>query len=176
MIKVPRDHPRRCKNRSECPYMSVDGSDGCELHSSAIIENSKEIKSFKMYNLAKWNNRLNELDGHEEVKSLRGEIGILRLTLETTINKCRDETELFLYSSKIGEIISRIERIVVSCHRLEEKTGVLLDKTAVLTFASIAIKIIAEHIEDPDVLDTISTSLIQAVNEVSSKAALGSDS
>src|SRR2546421_361414 len=86
----------------------------------------------KIHDIAKWQTRLDEFADNDKIKSLREEIGVLRILLEETMSRCHDTNELLLYSNKISELVIKIEKVVASCHRLENATGMLLDKSAAL--------------------------------------------
>ena len=62
-----------------------------------------------------------------------------------------------------------------SCHKLEERTGVLLDKQSILVVCDSLVKIIANHVEDPDALDTISTQMVDVVAGIGGLASVTKD-
>ena len=140
--------PTRCQGThrgGQCVYESVQGSSKCQLHGGSyyIKETNKIIA--RQYNLAKWNARIDGFAQNEGVKGLRDEIGIVRMILETVLNLCQDEFDLLLYSSKISELVSRIESLVRSCHKLRSSMGMLLDKAAALQLSG---EIVENHLPD----------------------------
>lgn len=162
--RVEPDDPKRCQgitNSGQCQFQATDGSKFCNMHGGT--DKFKENKAIRNYRLVQWQNRINEAADSQEVKSLREEIGIIRILIEETVNRCKDSTELILYSAKISDLVMKAERLVVSCHKLEERTGALLDKTAVLHLATMMVDIVGRNIDDPALLDKISSEFIQAV-------------
>jgi len=85
------------------------------------------------------------------------------MVLENILLKCQDTNDLLLYSSKISDHVEKIKNIVVSCHKLEQATGNLLDKHSILQIASTFVEIIAKYIDDPIILDMISQEFIETV-------------
>ena len=159
------DDPHRCQSsggNGQCPYRALPESQYCQRH-SGFGPAGRELAKTNMYRLQVWQSRLAEFAEHDNVKSLRDEIGILRLVLEETMNKCRDTTSLLLYSNKISDLCLRIEKLVSSCNRLEMKMGMLLDKASALNLAGQIVEIIALHVSDPKVIDAISSGIIDAL-------------
>lgn len=164
--RVAPDDPRRCQatfKLGQCPYKAVDGASNCPMHGGNSTVRAQEAQNKKMYRLAKWKERMSEFADDANVKSLREEIGILRILMEETVNMCQDSQTLLMYSSKISDMAMKLEKLVSSCHRLEASTGMLLDKQAALQLASVIVKIIGEHVTDEDKIDAISSEIITAI-------------
>lgn len=164
--KVEPDSPVRCEGRyraGQCPYEQIPGSKYCRMHGGWSADNIKAKAETRLYRLTKWKNRVNEIADDEKVKGLREEIGILRVVLEETINMCSDTTTLLIYSAKIADLVTRIEKIVSSCHRLEASTSMLLDKTAALHLASVIVEIISRFVTDENAVESISNEIISAI-------------
>jgi hypothetical protein len=149
------DDPNRCQASSgkegQCPYKAMKKPDGtyykhCPRHNAS---RAKEYENQRMrnYRLGKFQARMEELADNDSVKSLREEVGITRMLLEEIVNQCQSGTDLIMYSNKIADLVSRIEKLVSSCHRLEERTGMLLDKTALTKLADAIISIVTSHVE-----------------------------
>lgn len=167
--RVPyQDHPDRCSGvgqHGQCPYFKVPGTKFCHRHGFNSQEQKQEAASLRLYRLSKWQNRVNEFADSEKVKSLREEQGILRVLLEEILNKCQDRDDLIMNSAKIADIVTRIEKLTFSMHKIETATGSLLDKEAVLHFATLVVQIISTHVTDPTVVDTIGQEVINAVTQ-----------
>ena len=87
------------------------------------------------------------------------------MIMEETINRCKDETDLMIYSPKICELALKIEKIVVSCHKLETSLGQTLDKTAILNIGVRIVNVISEHIKDENIINNIVEEIGKMVNE-----------
>jgi hypothetical protein len=160
------DDPNRCQARGgegQCPFKAIPGAINCARHQGDNQFKKEQEKQKDMYRLAKWQARVAEFSEHDEVKSLRSEIGIARMLLEETVVRCKDSNELLMYSSKISDLVCKLEKLVSSCHRLEASTGMLLDKTAAIHLASVIVTIIGDYVPDPDVIDKISNEIVLAI-------------
>jgi hypothetical protein len=163
---------RLCKsqegNGSGCRYVAVDGTDYCPRHGANKQLANQNVERTRNYNLTKFRARVNQFADNPEIKSLREEIGIVRLMLESVIERCEDATDLLIQSDRISTLVTQIEKLVVSCHKLEEKTGAMIDKSTVVILCDSIVKIIGEKIKDSDELDEISTSILNVVAQVGS--------
>ena len=170
------DDPNRCQGPSatlgQCPFFAEPGQKYCLRHAGSSIK-AQETKRTNQYRLQVWQQRLEEFAENENVKSLRDEIGILRLLMEEILNKCSDSTQLLIYSSKISDLAIRIEKLVSSCHRLEAKMGMLLDKSAALSLAGQIVTIIGQHVTDPEIIDSISNGIINALASLTGESRNG---
>ena len=167
MIKDDLD-PRRCQvviaAKGQCRNVSMDGSGFCQQRGS---RNRAAIAKQEIYNyrLTKFQARMEEFANSDKVKSLREEIGLIRIMIEEIVNRCKDATELILMSGKISHLIMQAEKLVVSCHKLEASTGLLLDKTAVLQLAGVIINIIHQHVTDEKVIELVSDQIVNSIIE-----------
>ncbi len=163
--RVEDDSPDRCQSnggQGQCPFKKVPGLDYCPRH-KAGGEKDLDRKKVRNYQLGKWQSRVEQFADNGEIKSIREEIGITRMLLETIHGQCHEETDLILYSNKISDLVMRIEKLVASCHRMEQSTGMLLDKGMVMALADSFVAIISKHISDDDIVATISQELVEAI-------------
>lgn len=169
MDRVPYpEHPDRCAGIAageQCPMFAVKGGTQCMLHGGNKQLASQEAKSLRNYQLTKFRAQLERHATSDNIKGLRDEIGILRMMLETRLNKCNDEMDLLLHSGPISDMVLKIDRLVNSCHKLEGSMGQLLDKTAILQFANVVIDIISDEITDETVVNKIADRIIAGMSE-----------
>lgn len=152
----------------QCFYQREPHSEKCIRHGGMLAANKIEAEKVRNYRLTQYQRRVNELADSEGVKSLREEIGITRMVLEEIINSCKDQNDLIMYSAKISAMTRDIERLVVSCHRLESSLGFLIDKGTVLNISNQIVQVVSSHVKDEQLLDTITTQIIQAIEAGSS--------
>lgn len=153
--RVAEDDPTRCQamtSKGQCLNQSVLGGKSCVVHGGASTLRAQEASGLQNYHLTKFRAEIERQANAPAIKSLRDEIAILRASLEIRLNRCSDETELILQSGPISEMIMKIEKVVASCHKLEGAMGQLLDKQAILQFAS-------------EVITTINTTLTQYLTD-----------
>lgn len=163
--RVAPDAKNRCQavvKMGQCPYQAVENGNMCPMHCKGGTEEAKNLRN---YRLSQWGARVAEFADNSQVKSLREEIGLLRLILEETLGLCKTSGELLIYSGKIADLTMKIEKLVSSCHRLEMSTGALLDKAALLQTAATLIEIIGRHVKDEILLNAISNEFLTTIRD-----------
>jgi hypothetical protein len=167
-------HPSmRCEGmvkNGQCPNLKSGDSDYCELHGANKNRIAQNTETQRNYRLARWQQRVGELADNDQIKSLREEIGILRMLMEEMLNKCEDQTDLLLYSHRISDLAMKIERLVVSCDKLESRMGLLLSKRAILQLAGEYTQIITAYVTDPEVIEQIGSRLIEVTDRLDNLA------
>lgn len=152
----------------QCPNCKILGTNYCPSHGANKTLQSKNRQAVRNYRLQRWKQRVGEMADSEGIKSLREEVGILRVILEEMLNKCEDSTDLLLFSQRMSDMVMKIEKLVTSCDRLENRMGLLLSKDSVLQLAATYVQIINLHIEDPDKIEAISNDILQATEHFES--------
>ena len=166
-IRVEPDDPTCCQGLNKhgpCNLQAVPGQKFCKLH-FGIGNKVAEQKAMRNYQLNKYQHRVNEFADNDQLKNLHEEIGILRMVLEQTINKCQSDTELLLYSTKISDLVVKIEKLVASCHKLELATGQLVNKTNIMLLGDVMIQIIGE-VCPPEKMMSVSERIIKTITEM----------
>ncbi len=165
-LKVESSSPDRCHAiipQGQCQYQQVENSEFCIMH-GGIHENRKQEKlEVRNYRFQKYQSRINELADSSGVKSLREEIGVLRMLLEETVNMCKDSTDLLLYSSRIATLACQVEKLVSSCHKMESSLGFMMDKVTVLNISTQIVNIISSYVNDQTVLDTVISEITNLI-------------
>ncbi len=168
-IEDPAD-PERCQGSrrgQQCVFKMIPGNPAkrCPVCISAHA-GKIDRDSIYQFNLTQWRDRLSRLSDDAGIKSLRDEIGILRMALEAVINRCTTDDDLILQSNKIGDLATKIEHVLVSCNKLEKTTGMMMDKTTALNMAGTIVEIISQNVTDPDIVEKISNEIIEKVLNV----------
>jgi hypothetical protein len=139
----------------------------CLAHGGNKASQAAEKKRISNYRLAKFQARLERQTSSPHIKNLRDEIGIMRMVMEETLNRCQSDFDLLTNSQKISDLAMKITAVVEKCHRLEGSMGQLLDKTTVLRIANQFINIIVEENLTEDQLDRIAAKIMQVVGDES---------
>ena len=159
------DDPNRCQGvgaNGQCPFFAHPGSKFCLRHGGNKAAEQANKQAIRNYRLAAWRVRAYEFAVSDILKSLREEIGITRMTLEYIINACQEPTDLIIRSDKISGLVDKIERLVLSCQKMEERTGALLDKTSVLNLADQICEIIGTVVPQEQ-LEQISNKILATI-------------
>lgn len=167
--------PHRCqamtRAQGQCTNKGVKLDDGyggfCRVHGGNKTQQAHEAKKARNYRLTKFQAQLERQSDSSAIKSLREEIGILRMLMEEKLNRCTDMAGLLLESQQISDLVLKIEKLVVSCHRLEGSMGQTLDKQAILQFASEIITIIGTRLEgQEEVIEKIANDIVAVVGRI----------
>jgi hypothetical protein len=172
IIKVADDDPMRCVSNNhwgQCNNQAMTKGGSCPVHGGIHAANRIAQQSIRNYRLVKFQTELDRHADSPRLKSLNDEIAILRMLLEERLNLCKDAHDLILHSHLISDLVVKIEKVVKSCHGLESAMGGLMDKQAILTFASKVIEVISENIDDEKTLDTISNGILAIVGTLGAK-------
>ena len=153
ILKVAEDDPTRCQcnipgQYGQCRNQAVPGGSVCMVHGGNMQIESNQTRGIRNYQLGKLQAELERHANSPVIKSLRDEVAILRLTLESRLNRCADTYDLVVQSGPIGDLIMKIEKVVGSCHKLEGAMGQLLDKQAILQFANEIVALLNSGIKD----------------------------
>jgi len=176
-VTDPAD-PCRCKfsyPHEQCWHEAEAGSEFCLAHGGKSKANAEETR---LYHLAELDNRrrLAELSGHEQIKSLREEIGLTRMLIEKQINAAKDDVELLATSGSINNLILTLGKLVKSCHELEQSFGELLSKQAVLRLAQKMCEVVIEELQGiegyEEIIDRIVGRLFPTINDAPNDEAL----
>jgi len=152
-------------NGYRCGNLAEETINRCALHGANKILAAKENQSLRMYRLAQWQTRVNQLADHDKIKSLRDEIAILRMLVENRIAHCSDSQDLLLQSGPLSDLLMKVEKVVSSCNRLESKLGDVLDAQRVRNLASAFMQMIAKRVTEFSVVNNLdSSSLIEAIS------------
>ena len=165
-----KHHPReRCEGtlvNGQCINLKVIGADFCSTHGANTQLQSRNGSIARNYRLKRWQERVGQMADNSNVKSLREEVGILRVILEEMMNKCESSLDLLLYSQRMSDLVMKIEKLVTSCDRLENRMGLLLGKDSVLQLAATYVKIINTYVIDPDIIEKISQEMVAATEQL----------
>ena len=91
--------------------------------------------------------RLAELSGHEQIKSLREEIGLVRMLIEKHLNAAQGNLELLTSCGSSNQLIVTLTKLVKECHALEQSCGELLSKQTVYRLAQTMCEIVMEELQ-----------------------------
>ena len=85
------------------------------------------------------------------------------MIVEEKMNSCEDINDLMLISQPISDLVLKIDKVVNSCHKLDNSMGQLLDKSAILQFASEVINIIDAEVKDEKILNKIANKIMASL-------------
>ena len=145
-----------------------DGSEYCLAHTRPRLGPSP---TKRIYMLARVDARMRlaELADHEEVKSLREEIAMSRMMIETQFNGIATDLDWQLKWPAIERGIHTVHKLVKDCHVIEQNLGNLLAKQTIFQLAHRICEIVVnrlEGIEDYEAItDDIVRQIVQSVQD-----------
>lgn len=162
--RVAEDSPERCQGviptKGQCFNRKMENSNFCPAHGGNRANATAKKESLRMYQIERYQQRLDTLADHGKLKSLTEEIAILRMILESKLKSCTDDHELMLRSQPISDLVVKIEKLVTSCNRLDLQMGNMLDQTQAIQWMGSIIDVISQYISDPDDLNAIADEIM----------------
>lgn len=134
-------------SHGQCRKDALDGLKWCEAHLPASVKNNKST-SLGQYQIAcKLLGDAPERHAatNAELKSLRGEIALMRAMLERRLNMIESDAELVAAMPTLKDFALAVEKLASSCHNMDVKLGNLLDKQALMSLAQEIIQIITRR-------------------------------
>jgi len=165
--------PRRCKGSNcegQCVNVAADGSDYCIACNGVDRGPTRRLRQ---YYLAQAQDRLKlaKFAEHEDLKSLRDEIALTRMMIESTWNSAQSEVEKINAYSHVNRYLLTLEKLMKTCHSLEQSMGRLIGKPALLKLAQRLCDIVVNGLDGvPNYeqrCDAMIPQIIQAVEEIS---------
>src|SRR6218665_1663932 len=169
--RVEEDSPFRCQavipTKGQCLNRQMDGSKFCPAHGGNRACATTKEEQQRLYLAGRFQNRMNQLEDHSQLKSLRSEIAILRMILETRLQRCEDDHDLILHSVPLADLVLKIEKLVSSCSRLDLQLSKMLDTTQAINWANEIVSIIGEYVTDSNILSEIADRILEAYQKAS---------
>lgn len=158
---VPRDDPNRCQandKKEQCMFRAVqDGK--CPRHMGRYATVQKE--RIRKYEIEQYNNRIKHFADDGDIKNLREEVAILRMTLENLLNQARTAELLNIYADRIKGLVGAIKDVVLACHKMDTSTNALIGKDIIFNMTQTFIEIVGSKVP-PQLLGPIVMELEQA--------------
>lgn len=176
------DDPNRCQAigpRGQCQNQSLADSEFCHA-CIGFAGRSKSLKARQqnLYHLtqARLRNRIDELSGNSDAKSLRIEIAMTRSFLEELVNgfEADDKNKMLASFQTYIQLVQTIERLIKTAFQMEKSLGELLGKDQLIEIAQELINIMIDelqHIPDhEEIIDRINSRFLPAIESVASRA------
>lgn len=167
--RVDDDSPLRCQamtQRGQCNNKKQGVSKFCPAHGGNRANMTAKNEQRRIYAVEKLQQQLSHFEDHPKTKSLSGEIAVLRMILQSKLQKCNDEHDLAIHSTTIIPLVTAIEKLVTSCDRLDTKLGNMLDPTQAIQWMEMISDLVAQYITDPDDLNEFNSQLIDSYTQI----------
>jgi hypothetical protein len=127
----------------QCPFDAEPGSRFCQKHSANSAE--KQIGAYLISNKL-FSDTAERHAQSDKIKSLMGEVAILRGLIERRINAADSDAELTAVMPMVKDYSMALDKLVTSWHAMDVKLGNLLSKSALMDLAQRIIGIIEENV------------------------------
>lgn len=165
--------PNRCHGitkNGQCCQLAEEGTNFCRAHSNLSNADSEKAR-LRHYLLSnpELQSKLNRQAGIEEVRSLKEEVHLARVMVETRLDMIEDGDKAGMLAafSSVNTYLQTIEKLVSSCHKMEISLGHLLSKSSVFSLGQDIVTILSEELKDVDdyeaIIDRISEKLVVAI-------------
>lgn len=163
--------PNRCQaliagGANQCWNAAINGTKYCLVHGAAkaaIMQDRAEIYNIRS---AMVRAKIEQMSGHPDLLSLHTEVGVLRMLLEDLLNRLTDDPlDMMVQSGPISEMVAKIEKLVVSCDKLERSRNEVVSRKELAEFAATISAIAAEFIGDPAKIGAFMARVVGALNK-----------
>lgn len=146
-VTDPAD-PRRCKapdRDGQCWHVAEPGCDYCRKHGGTDKQAAEDLRQYRLTD-ARLRQRLSQKADHDEIKSLREEIGLTRILIEELMNSCKSDTERLANVATYNTLTLNLERLIKTSHQMEQSLNMLLSKPTLIVLGQDIIKILIEEL------------------------------
>ena len=164
------DDPQRCNynipGHGQCPMKAPEGAQNCQKHGGGSQLQAAARTELKAYQKVKWARTIKENGGDPAIKDLSMEVGILRMLATELLTRCKDGHDLLMYSGPISDMMTKIQKMVESLHKIDKEASGMLDQKALERFGMDLLDILIEEIDDANVIDRIGLKIGRAINKI----------
>jgi hypothetical protein len=136
-------------------------ADFCEFLDS--LYSSAPAAGTQNYEFRRWKNEIKAYLSEARIIDLRDEIGVSRLLLEETINRCSSEAELLIESNNILHLVRAIHSAVKVAAKLDAQAGMYLDQQQSLNAVNTINAMLTKHLS-PEQLVEVANALERNFN------------
>ncbi len=167
--------PQRCQGvipHGQCMNKAEPGSKNCRAHGGTDLTEQTQMRGYLLAKAQEQTRLTNLSEGLEPVKELRDSIALLHMMVEKRWNLIRTDGDLLQACGPLNQMLQNMERLVSSCHKIEQNLGQLLAKQAILSLAKRMVEVMIEELEGVEdyeaIIDRITTKLFDTIREAGS--------
>ncbi len=164
--------PRRCKGsirEGQCLNVAADGSDYCLCHNGVDRGPARRLRKYLLAS-AEDQGLLAKYADDDELKSLREEIALVRMMMQNTLASAQADVDKINAYSKVNTFLLTLERLMKTCHSLEQSLGQLVGKPALIRLGQQLCQIVVSRLEGvpnyEQLVDAIVTDMAAAFQNI----------
>jgi hypothetical protein len=159
----------RCQagtSKGQCMNRQVANTEFCPAHGGPAILAKQDQAAIRRFKKSKWFAQIADEHGDQDsLKSLTGEIALLKILQAEILNRCNTRHELIMNQGQLSDLVVKTEKLVTSAHKLQKDMAGLIDRSVLMHFASQIIEIIVAEIGDQDARARISIKITEAFQQ-----------
>lgn len=171
------EHPDRCQSnrgsQGQCWNMKQGVSQYCPAHGGNRANDTAAKKDLELYRINSYLQRTKEIETNPSLMSLNREVALMKAIIDEKMNLIRDQNSFLQYHGGLTDLIMKAEKLVTSCHRLNERLGNMLSTQQALQFAAEILEIIADEVKDSDVVEKCQERIIGSLDRIENAAKSG---
>jgi hypothetical protein len=162
--------PLRCQGAApdgQCHNISEPGSDFCRAHGGVDLTEQRNMRGYLLAKAQDQTRLANLSEDLEPVKELRDSISLLHMLIERRWNLVNDDSDLLQACGPLNTMLVSMDKLITSCHKIEQNLGQLLAKHAILNLAKQMVEVLVEELEGIDnyeeIIDRITKRLVDII-------------
>lgn len=133
------------RNGKQCHFAAEEGRLYCRRHRElAPIKRFEYATAIQMPHIPRG-----------QLFDLTAEVQVLKQLIAARLELIKDSDGVIVYSGHIADLMTRLQKLIDGALKLEQARGELLPKSAALALIGSIMGIIADEVNDTDVLDRI---------------------
>ena len=141
--------------QGQCPMESVEGGDRCPKHGGGAQLASQKKSRVRAYHLNQWRTSIADNSNDPEIKNLRDEVGILRMTLNAVLNRCKDNHDLLMMSGQVQSLVNSLQVLMKTVHTIDKDEQSYITEEQLAAWMSQVFDILTEEIQDEELIGNI---------------------
>lgn len=166
----PEDACDGITKHGHCTHKRLAPSRFCSMHGGALTMKKLEKERMREYKVNQYMKRYAEFADSPQIRSLREEIGITRMSLEAIMEQVDSASKLLVYHPQILQTLMVVQKLVEAAQKLDEKNNLLLDRKILMTVVDGIIQRITNHVKDAAILDVLSTEIYDVITGTISRS------
>ena len=149
--------------KGQCMNKQVPNTVFCPVHGGPSILAKQDQASIRRFKKSRWFTQLADEHGDQSsLKSLTGEIALLKVLQSEILDRCKTQHELIMNQGQLSDLIVKTEKLVTSAHRLQKDLNGLIDREVLMNFASQIVEIITDELQDQEARARVSLKISDA--------------
>lgn len=162
------EHPDRCQanrgNHGQCLNYRIGVSRYCPAHGGNRANNVKRKQELAMYEKNTFL-QSEEFKANPNLVSLTDEVAMMKAMINKVQATIKDDLSFQQHGAKLVDLITRADKLVISCNRLTEKLNLSMNAQQAMAWANEVLAIIGEVVQDADKVAEIQSRILASLDK-----------